>query len=291
MLFTSKFTRTKAPILFVLAAVIYSALSASPLFQPALASGDESVQIYAGDCVTPQTVFSLGDTVCVRVGEFPLPPDAAEYYRRITYSAPGLSIVETATVRSDPQFDRFRIPDTGDFARPGTWRVHSVDIETNTRSDARFVVRHPLIRLADLNLWKQGPPVVLPGSKVRYKISVRNDGPDLADVVQFTEDVPTNATFLALKQVDGPLFDCRTPGEREKGQIVCGTRGLKPDEAATFDVYYVIDDFAREGDTCEGATLAYSRTEELNKEDNDTVYKAVIGGPDPGEEQPSPEDP
>lgn len=291
MLFTSKLTRTKAPILFVLvAAATYSALSASPLFRPALASGNETVHIYAGDCTTPQTVFNLGDTLCVRAGEFPLPPDAAEYYRRITYSAPGLSIVETSAVRSDPQFDRFRIPDTGDFARPGTWRVHTVDIETNTRGDARFVVRHPLIKYADLNLWKQGPAVVLPGDKLRYRLSLRNDGPDFASVVQFTEEVPTNATFLALKQGEGAPFDCQTPAQGEKGKIVCAVRGLQPDESAAFDVYYLIDNFAREGDTCEGATLAFSRTEELNKDDNDTVYTTTIGGPDPGD-QPSPEEP
>src|SRR5687768_10223294 len=154
MFLTSKLTRTGALTLSVLAAVTFSALCASPLFHATHASGVETIQIYAGDCKTPQTVFNLGDTLCVEAGGFPLSPSAAEYYRRIIYATPVLEVVDTTLVGADPQFDRFRIPDTGQFARPGTWRVHSVDIETNARSDARFVVRHPFVRYADLNLWK-----------------------------------------------------------------------------------------------------------------------------------------
>jgi len=296
MQFTSKLTRTKALALFTLVAAACGALSAPHLFGPSHAAAREegspieAVQVYAGDCVTPQTVFYLGDVVCVSAGGFPAPPDAAEYYRRISYAAPNLNVVETTTVSNDPQFDRFRIPDTGDFALPGTWRVHAVDIETNARADAKFTVRHPLTRYTDLNVWKVGPDVVLPGDKVIYQLAVKNNGPDSAISIELAEEVPTNAYFYGLRQTGGSLFDCKTPSQWERGQIYCYGRGLKPGESATFDVYYVIDKYAREGDTCEGATKATSSTEELHAPDNATLYAANIGGPDPGE-QPPPEEP
>lgn len=289
MPFVSNLRRRKALTLFALAAVItYSALSASPTFRAAAQESavNESVQTYAGDCVTPQNDFYLGDVVCVRAGEFPAAPDAAEYYRRISYAAPNLEVVQTSAVWKDPEFDRFQIPDAGAHALPGTWRVHTVDIETNARADAKFTVRNPLIRYADLHVWKVAPDFVMPGDKALYTIAVKNVGPDSAISIQLGEDVPTNAVFYALRQTSGSLFDCKTPAQWERGQITCFGRGLKPEESATFDVYYVIDQEAREGDTCAGATYASSSTEELNKEDNSVGYSVNIAGPDRGEQPP-----
>lgn len=287
--------RTKALALVVLAAAVcVSALSASRLLHTSHAAplrlADESVQIFASDCVTPQTVFYLGDTICVRAGELPAPPDAAEHYRRISYAAPNLELVRATPVWKDPEFDRFQIPDTGDHALPGTWRVHTVDIETNARADAKFTVRHRFTRYADLLVWKWAPDFVIPGNKTRYTVAVKNDGPDSAVSVQLGEEVPTNAYFYALRQTGGPLFECKTPGQWERGEIACYGRGLKPGESATFDVYYVIDKYAREGDTCEGATYASSGTEELNKLDNKIAYSVGVGGPEPPEPPPG-EDP
>jgi ribosomal protein S27E len=51
---------------------IAAAISAStaPAFEEAGAA--EFVTVYAGDCTTPQIVFSPVDTVCVQGGTFPL---------------------------------------------------------------------------------------------------------------------------------------------------------------------------------------------------------------------------
>ena len=292
MFFSSKLTRTNALTLFVLAAA--AALAAPTLFRHnAHAAGDETVEVFAGDCRTPQSIFYLGDTVCVRVGDFPLHPTAAEYFRRINWSAPGLGVAETELVGADPEYDRFSIPTSGEFALPGRWRVQTVDIETNARADGSFIVRHPHILLADLQLWKAGPDIVLPGQKLRYTLVVKNDGPELARSVQFSEDVPSNAVFLAFRQRTGSTFECQLPKEGEGGRIVCATGALKLGEEATFDVYYVVSEEAREGDSCEGRTQVASAIEELDKSDNVLRYAARVAAPageDPGptEEQENP---
>jgi uncharacterized repeat protein (TIGR01451 family) len=293
MFFSSKLTRTRALTLFVLAAAIYSAFFASPFSNPAHAAGDETVQVFAGDCKTPQNIFYLGDTVCVRVGDFPLHPTVAEYYRRINWSAPGLGVAETELVGADPEYDRFTIPSSGPFALPGRWRVQTVDIETNTRADGHFVVRHPRLLLADLHLWKAGPDFVLPGDKLRYTLTIRNSGPELAETVQFAEDTPSNATFLAFRQRSGSPFECQLPKSGEAGRILCTSKVMRLDEEATFDIYYVVSDNAREGDTCDGRTQVASLTEELHKYDNlvrsSTPVSAPAGEePPPTEEQENP---
>lgn len=285
MLFLASLGRAKSLTRFALAAtIICLTLTASPLIHAAPI--EETAQVFAGDCRTPQTVFYLGDTVCVRVGDFPLHPTSAEYYRRINWSAPNLAVAETEVVGADPEYDKFDIPTTGDFALPGKWRVQAVDIETNTRTVANFTVRHPRYFYVDLHAWKYGPDFVLPGDKVRYLLTFRNSGPEFADVVQFAEDVPSNATFLALRQRTGSPFECQLPKEGDVGRIICSGRGLKPEEEATFDVYYTINREAREGDTCEGRTQIVSQTNELNKYDNIARYSSIIAGPYTGEPEP-----
>lgn len=239
----------------------------------------EFVQVFAADCLTAKTTFYLGDTVCARVGEFPAPPASAEYYRRINWSAPNLLVAETQAIKADPQYDKFTIPSSGDFALPGVWRVQTVDIETGARAYATFNVRSPLSRFADLRVWKQGPVYVLPGDPVMFQLSFRNDGPDTSDYVQFTESVPANATFRALKQTSGPLFDCKTPAAGELGgTITCLTKGLRPGEQASFDVYYAVSDSIREGEPFATAAQVTTRTEELHKEDNEWQYATLIAG-------------
>jgi uncharacterized repeat protein (TIGR01451 family) len=277
---TANFARTKSPILFVLAATIaFAALSASPFLNHASAAGPESVEVFAGDCATPQTIFYLGDTVCVRATGFPLHPSLADYYRRFNWSAPGHRVAQTGAVKSDPDYEKFSIPTSGDFAVAGKWRVQTVDIETNTRAYANFTVRNPRLFLVDLSAWKWAHDFVHPGDRLRYTITFKNDGPELAEFVQFAEDVPTNATFYALKQRSGSLFECSTPQVGATGRILCSTKYMKNGEEASFDVYYTVNPEAREGDFCEGRTQIASNTEEMNKGDNVLKYSTRIANP------------
>jgi uncharacterized repeat protein (TIGR01451 family) len=272
-----KFARTKSTVFFVLVATFaFAALSASPFINHARAAGPESVQIFAADCATPKLIFFLGDTVCVKASGFPLHPSVADFYRRFNWSAPGHRVAESDAVKGDPDFDTFTIPSSGDFAVAGKWRVQTVDIETNTRADATFTVRNPRLFLVDLSGWKAINDYVLPGDRLRYKVTIMNNGPDVAEFVQFAEDLPTNATFYALKQGSGPLFECQTPELGQGGRILCSTKYMKNGEQASFDIYVVVDERARPGDTAMGRLQIASNTEELNKYDNVVRYSTLI---------------
>lgn len=280
-------------MLFVLfATLVFAALSASPLLNASRAAGPETIELFAGDCFTPKTTFYLGDTICVKAANFPAPPGAA-HYRRVNLSAPNLGVVDTIGVVSDPDYYKFWIPSTGSFALPGKWRVQTVDVETSAVADVTFVVRYPRWYLADMLVLKQGPDWVLPGDRIRYEIKVRNNGPDFAEYVQFSEQVPTNATYYALKVATDLPYECRVPAVGQTGTIDCTVKGLKIDEEATFYAYYIIDERAREGDIAEGWAQVYSRTEELNKVNNETWYGSRIGSayndPGPSDETDNPE--
>ena len=72
----------------------------------------ESIATYASDCETPQTLFTLGQTVCVRVTNAPLGPPPQ---RQITWVGPDGYIIQAVDVTDTQQGDSFAIPTS---ARP-----------------------------------------------------------------------------------------------------------------------------------------------------------------------------
>ena len=240
----------------------------------------EYVTVYAKDCRTPQTVFNLGDTVCVTSGGFPLPLESFNY-RRLSWVAPNLDVANQVLFRSDPQTEYFDIPATGEFAQPGTWYASTINVHSGRRVSGKFYVRNPHIPFIDLSISMSAPQSVLPGQRVRYNLSFHNPGPDFAEGVQILDEVPTNMTFYALKQVSGPFFECTTPAFGETGRIVCTTKGLQVDETAEFAVYYLVDREVREGTVFTSWSQITSYTDELRKENNYITTETVFPLPDP----------
>jgi uncharacterized repeat protein (TIGR01451 family) len=242
-------------------------------------SAGEYVTVYAKDCRTPQTVFNLGDTVCITAGNFPLPLDAFNY-RRLSWIAPDLSVADQVLFRSDPQTEYFEIPTSGDLAQVGTWYATTINVHSGRRVNGKFYVRNPRIPFIDLSIAMSAPEHVLPGQKVRYNLSFHNPGPDFAEYVQFIDEVPTDMTFYALKQVSGPEFECKTPAVGETGRIICTTKGLQVDEKAEFAVYYLVDRDIREGTIFSSESQVWSSTDELRKENNITKTETLFPLPD-----------
>jgi uncharacterized repeat protein (TIGR01451 family) len=282
--------RMFAVSLFILITTMAGAFSASTASVPARGSSPavaaayeegagEYVTVYAKDCRTPQIVFNLGDTVCVRAGGFPLPLDNFNY-RRLSWVAPNLAVANQVLFYSDPQTEYFEIPASGDLAQPGTWHAATINVHSGRRVNGKFYVRNPRLRFIDLALAMSAPERVYPGQKVRYNLSFHNPGPDFAEAVQIIDEVPTNMTFYALKQVSGPLFECTTPAIGETGRIVCTTKGLQVDETAQFAVYYLVNRDVREGTVFTSQTQISSYTEELSKENNIVKTETIFPLPD-----------
>ena len=239
----------------------------------------EYVTVYAKDCQTPQTVFNLGDTVCVTAGGFPLPLEAFNY-RRLSWVAPDLTVANQVLFRTDPQTEYFEIPTSGDLAQVGTWYATTINVHSGRRSNGKFYVRNPRMPFVDLSISMAVPENVYPGQRVRYNLTFHNPGPDFAEGVQIIDEVPSNMTFYALKQVSGPYFECSTPAMGATGRIVCTTKGLQVDETAQFAVYYLVNRDIREGTVCNGASEISSYTPELRKESNYIQTETIFPLPD-----------
>ncbi len=233
----------------------------------------EYVKTYAGDCVTPQTVFNFGDIVCAEAGGFEAALD--ERSRRFYWAAPGGLVAENSDIKADPDYQRIEIPSSGDFARVGTWQVSTINPDANREVRAQFVVRNPHRRFADIVVQKWGPPYIDPGDRVVYSVRVSNPGPDFAERIEITDEVPNEMTFLTVKQASGPEVFCKTPDEGKTGTTVCEGKGLESGDAVELLFYYVVNRDTS-GRPFESSAEAFSLTDELNKRDNFGFYKSVI---------------
>lgn len=267
------FLRTSAALFVLSVVIIAAAVSAStaPAFEEVGAA--EFITVYADDCATPKTVFNPGEVVCVQAGNFPLAPDAGYRYRRFSWIAPDRQIMDQTNIKSDPQYDRFVIPSSGSA---GTWHVTTLDVESSRYANAKFIVRYPFAITSDLAVFKDGPASVFAGQRVEFALTISNPGPDTAEGVEFTTEVPSNMTFVALKQQSGPYFECRTPLRGETGRIYCSTKGMRLDETARLYAYYDVSYDVREGTTCSAAAYVTSYTEELNKDNNSTLTETMV---------------
>jgi uncharacterized repeat protein (TIGR01451 family) len=280
--------RTSTIVLILSVITIATAISASTAPAVETAGGAEFITTYADDCVTPKSVFNPGEVVCVQAGNFPVATDWGYRYRRFSWVAPDRQIMDQTNIKADPQYDRFAIPGDGS---PGTWYVTTLDVDSSRFANAKFVVRSPFNYTADLTISKDGPATVYANQRVEFALTVSNPGPDMAEGIEFVTEVPSNMTFLALKQASGPLFDCKTPLRGETGRIFCSTKGMQLDETARFYAYYVVNPDVREGMSCSALTQVTSFTEELSKDDNValTETQVVLENP-PILEEPPPED-
>jgi uncharacterized repeat protein (TIGR01451 family) len=250
----------------------------APPSAPAPEAGEEYVKTFAEDCATPKTIFKLGDTVCAESGLFPLP--LYSRYRRFQWVTSHGFVAELTPLKFDPQFDKFIIPTSGEFARPGTWTVRSIGVSANVYTVASFKVRHRFFTFVDLWLTKFGPAEVSPGQRVKYNIMISSPGPDDASDIEFVDDVPTNMVFVGLRQVSGPAFDCVTPKEGDAGRTTCAARGMAMDETAEFEVYYQVNLQAREGTDCTSSARVSSSTDDLNRDDNSSQTRVSVITPE-----------
>jgi uncharacterized repeat protein (TIGR01451 family) len=274
--------RTCVVSLIIFTATIAATLSASKASNATAAfqGAGEYATVYAKDCRTPQIVFNLGDTVCITAGNFPLPPADNFQYRRLSWLAPDQTVASQALIQNDPQTEYFEIPTSGDLAQPGTWYATTINVHSGRRANGKFYVRNPRIPLVDLSISKSAPESVLPGTRVRYNLTIHNPGPDFAESVQIIDEVPSNMTFYALKQASGPFFECSTPPVGETGRIVCKSKGLQVDETAQFAVYYLVDRDVKEGTIFTSGSEISSYISELLKDNNFVRTETIFPLPD-----------
>jgi hypothetical protein len=96
-----------------------------PLVLASPHASNETIQTYASDCQTPQTVFAVGDTVCVKAPGVPL----NDFFpRHLLWACPNSTIVQSADITTDPQTGSLALAATYTIGNSvadsrGTWQV------------------------------------------------------------------------------------------------------------------------------------------------------------------------
>src|SRR5687767_9685879 len=187
----------------------FYSVSRSARASSTLKSAEESIGTYDSDCVTPKTVFYLGDTVCAKAADFPFFPESG--YRRLQWAAPNGHVADRVGIATDPDAHKFVIPTSGDLAQVGNWYASTVNPEANREVRARFIVRDRRQFFADLVITKWKLSDLIPGERIVYRLRVTNPGPDFAEGIEITDEVPEFMVFAGVRQSSGEQIDCATP--------------------------------------------------------------------------------
>lgn len=235
---------------------------------------DESVRVFGLDCVTPKTLFVLGEQVCAMASGAPQGPPAQ---RRFVWIAPDGTILPTPTpaeISDDPHFHSITLPTAGRFAQAGVWRVRSVDVSNNPYAEARFNVQDDRKAAADLSVSLSAPSQITAGANLAVTLIARNLGPNEAEQVQLKIAVANNARLLSAEQTSGLPFACAAP--LQGGTNVCAIEKLPPHTEAGFALVYQVEQGTTDGISITTAATISSLTAELNATDNTATATATI---------------
>jgi uncharacterized repeat protein (TIGR01451 family) len=204
----------------------------------------QTIETFSADCLTAKSVFNLGDVICVKVTGA---PDGL----RLALINPSGFIVDTRAVTADPQQETFQLPTTqistiaGFFTAQnrGTWLVNLIAADNSVSFTNRIDVKDPQGVAADVSITKGLVSGDLPtgsGQNVVYNVVVNNYGPDDAANVSFTDQTPSNTTFVSLTQLSGPTFACTKPTVGASGTTTCtiATLPWNGNNSAIFEIVY-----------------------------------------------------
>lgn len=237
----------------------------------------ETVETLATGCTTPKSTFVLGETVCARATGAPLPVFGFRQ-RRFQWVAPNGSVVQQTNITLDPQNDTLLIPTSGALAQVGTWTVRTIKNNGSVATLTRFVVRDPANARVDLNVTKTGQLEVKAGGNATYSVTVENRGPDDAQNVTLTDDVPTNMTFLSDTQNSGPSFTCTDPSVGGGGTISCTLGTLASGDSATFTFNFKVDSGAPVNSSIDNTATASSQTVDISPSNNSSTASVGVTG-------------
>ncbi|MBV9210488.1 MAG: HYR domain-containing protein, partial [Acidobacteria bacterium] len=245
--------------------------------RPAQIAPSETIDTFAANCATPKNTFVLGNTVCAQAVGAPAPFLGVKQ-RRFQWVAPDGSVARLSDITTDPANDSYTIPTTGAFAQPGTWAVRTIKNNGSVASLTRFVVRDPNNARVDLNVIKTGPLDIKAGGNASYQVTIENRGPDDAQNVTLTDDVPANMTFLSDTQNSGDTFNCTDPSVGGGGTITCTLGNLASGDSATFTFIYQVSGAAQVGSSIENTATVSSQTVDIEPANNSATTHAGVTG-------------
>src|SRR5688572_23667316 len=232
--------------------IVVSAILALPLFPAAYAgwfpffqAGPETVAIFQGDCTTPATSFTLGDTVCAKLTNAPTGSRATQVLRRLAIVGPDGFIRSKSDVPGTDSSDElvFTIPATettlvgGDsIDNRGSWQGTSFSgVDGSAKVKAGFTVTSN-VAVAQLSLLSVVSETELAaGDNVTFILYLLNRGPNAADDVVVTSADPANTTFVSAASSD-PNLDCTN----DTGTSTCTMATLATNGAVKIALTYTV---------------------------------------------------
>jgi uncharacterized repeat protein (TIGR01451 family) len=232
-----------------------------------LPSGPDNAVVYKSDCVTPESHFTAGDTVCVKDSNY------QSTTRAIYWVNPDGAVVQTDPISSSADSS------TRVVNQPGTWKIYLVGFDQEARDVASFTVSDPARTTFDLWVFKNSSGDFSSNAVVTYQVIAQNPGPDDATGVTLTEQTPNDSSAVSFSQDSGPAFTC-TPGP---GNTVCTIATLPAGSTATFSFFYQINAVSDgtvigSSVTIEDSTTGSSSPSELHPEDNVWTTSNVVQG-------------
>jgi uncharacterized repeat protein (TIGR01451 family) len=236
------------------------------------------ISTFLPTCTTPKTEFVLGETVCaVARGGLAAP-------RRIAWIDPSGNARQVDAITTDPQSSTFSIPLTQTSVvggqtvdNRGKWKANIISSRGTLVATSTFVVGDPANPTADVSVGKSTQTeTVSAGSNGDFDIFVFNNGPDEAQTVELTDDLPTNTTFVALVQSSGPMFTCNTPTVGSSGTITCTIASLERGESAAFNLAYKVDAGTAANTQIVNTADVSSSTADENTSNNSSTSAATV---------------
>jgi hypothetical protein len=276
----SKIERSKEEASIKLADKFFAGRAALAPLAPQV-SGPETVAIFAADCTTPKTSFSLGEVVCAKVTNAPVV--ASLVLRRFSWAARSLETVRTRNITTSTQTDTFTLPSTAlntvngeTIDNRGVWRVNTIATDGSTRTAAFFTVHDPAKASADLQVAQDTSQVnsqVEADQDVAFNVYVSNAGPDTAQGVSFTSNTPANTTFVSATGPTG--FTCNNSG----GVTTCtAAAGFAANGTATFVLTYHVNAGTPIGTVISNTVDASisSTMDELDDSNNSSTFNLTV---------------
>jgi uncharacterized repeat protein (TIGR01451 family) len=247
--------------------------------------GEETIETFAADCVTPKTVFNLGDTVCAKVTNAPTSRPTRPL-RRFSWAGPANVIRQKTNITASTQTDLFILPSSqttlvgGESVdNRGEWAVASLNTtDGSATTQAGFSVRDPQNAAANLSVTKTvlGASDVAAGSNVAFKVFLTNRGPDDAASVSLSDAVPANTTFVSGSQSDGPSFTCANPTAGSTGTSNCTIASLPAGTTSEFIFIYEVGATVPVRTNIVNTASVTSDTSDPKPSDNSSSANAVV---------------
>ncbi|HEX6642712.1 MAG TPA: hypothetical protein VF215_16455, partial [Thermoanaerobaculia bacterium] len=159
------------------------------------------------------------------------------------------------------------------------------DNDPNDENDASSTLL--IVSTADVAVTKTGPANVTAGDDIAYTITVTNNGPDTANDVTLSDQLPPDTTFVSLVQDTGLPAVCNTPAVGTNGLVSCNFTALGNGASAQFTLTVETGNTTSVSNTSTVTTIS---SDSNSGNDSATVVTAVAASADLGVTKSGPAD-